>query len=639
MPRRSRVTPGTSTSAFGSPGRASHDASAFYNSKLYAGLARGVQPTGLESPFPLEKLNRITCASAENLTEIPDNSVHLMVTSPPYNVGKEYDQDLTLQSYLEFLKRVWSEVYRVLAPGGRACINVANLGRKPYIPLNAYLSLMMQEVGFLMRGEIIWNKAASASPSTAWGSWRSATNPTLRDVHEYILVFSKDSFQREKTGNQVSTISKDDFLELSKSVWSFPAESARKIGHPAPFPVELPRRLIEFYSYVGDVVLDPFMGSGQTALAALQTGRNYIGYEIDPRYAAMAERRIREFLEAKMAENPSGSWTAGLPADIPAAVKAAIDGQDAAAFQCAMDELPPEQAEEVRKQLEEAGIIGTGPAGWTDFEVLLQEFDVLIQAIAAIAGGDGAQRSRVLETLGKLEQAGYHLEQAVRRMWAGERQAAVLTEGLDPNSARLVVHILGRIDPGAADLVAPVTIPEEVLLAIQAQDEHAFELAMNWLDPAERQRVAEELSRLQAQADVEAEAWLASLPEKVHQAVVDQDAIGLQAALQELPLTQADEILRQLEATGVLAESDEPEADLLMAEFEPLARAIAAVAMGNEAARLQVEALLSELDEQGFHLTPAVQQIWAGERDSHKLSAGKEWQDQQIIQRILDLIK
>jgi site-specific DNA-methyltransferase (adenine-specific) len=639
MPRRSRVTPGTSTSAFGSPGRASHDASAFYNSQLYAGLARGVQTAGLESPFPLEKLNRITCASAENLAEIPDNSVHLMVTSPPYNVGKEYDQDLTLQAYLEFLKRVWQEVYRVLAPGGRACINVANLGRKPYIPLNAYLSLMMQEVGFLMRGEIIWNKAASASPSTAWGSWRSAANPTLRDVHEYILIFSKGTFQREKTGSQASTISKDDFLELSKSIWSFPAESARKIGHPAPFPIELPRRLIEFYTYAGDVVLDPFMGSGQTALAALQTGRNYVGYEIDPRYAAMAEQRIREFLEAKMAENPSGRWTTNLPADIPSAVKAAIEAQDAAAFQCAMDELPPEQAKEVRRQLEEAGIIGTGPAGWTDFEVLLQEFEVLIQAIATAAGGDEAQRRQVLETLEKLEQAGYHLEQAVRRMWAGERYAAGLIEGLDPNSARLVVHILGRIDPGATDSAGRVTIPEEVLAAIQAQDEQAFELAMNRLEPTERQRVAEELSRLQAQADVEAEAWLASLPEKVHQAVVDQDAIGLQAALQELPLAQADEILRQLEATGVLAEPGEPEADLLMAEFEPLARAIAAVAMGNEAARPQVEALLSELDEQGFHLTPAVQKIWAGERDFRKLNAGEEWQDQQIIQRILELLK
>jgi DNA modification methylase len=192
---------------------------------------------------------------------------------------------------------VWREVYRVLVPGGRACINVANLGRKPYIPLNAHLAMEMQTIGFLMRGEIIWNKAASASSSTAWGSWRSPANPTLRDVHEYILVFSKSSFQRKNPDHREKTISKQDFLELTKSVWTFPAELARKIGHPAPFPVELPRRLIELYTFAGEVVLDPFMGSGQTALAALQSGRRYLGYEIDPEYVTLAETRILAYRE------------------------------------------------------------------------------------------------------------------------------------------------------------------------------------------------------------------------------------------------------------------------------------------------------------------------------------------------------
>jgi len=130
------------------------------------------------------------------MTELPDCSVHLMVTSPPYNVGKEYDEDLTLDEYLAFLQRVWKETQRVLVPGGRMCINVANLGRKPYIPLHAFIAEQAIALGFLMRGEIIWNKAASASPSTAWGSWKSAGNPTLRDVHEYILVFCKDTFKR-----------------------------------------------------------------------------------------------------------------------------------------------------------------------------------------------------------------------------------------------------------------------------------------------------------------------------------------------------------------------------------------------------------------------------------------------------------
>jgi site-specific DNA-methyltransferase (adenine-specific) len=224
--------------------------------------------------------------------QLPDHSVHLMVTSPPYNVGKEYDQDLSLGEYLSFLRRVWSEVWRVLVPGGRACINLANLGRKPYIPLHAFFIADMLELGFLMRGEIIWDKAASASTSTAWGSWMSASNPTLRDVHEYILVFSKGSFRREKPDERKATILKEEFLEYTKSVWSFPAESAKKIGHPAPFPVELPRRLIQLYTFGGEVILDPFMGSGQSALAAIQSGRHYIGYEIDPDYVQLCKERI-----------------------------------------------------------------------------------------------------------------------------------------------------------------------------------------------------------------------------------------------------------------------------------------------------------------------------------------------------------
>ena len=228
------------------------------------------------------------------MAELPDNSVHLMVTSPPYNVGKEYDQDATLEEYLEFLGRVWREVYRVLVPGGRACVNVANLGRKPYIPLHAFIVRDMLAQGFLMRGEIIWNKAASASPSTAWGSWRSPANPTLRDVHEYLLIFCKARFSR-KNPQKRATISRDDFLELTKSIWTFPTVSARSVGHPAPFPLELPHRLIQLYTYEDEVVLDPFMGSGQTAIAALLDNRQYVGYEIEPQYVHLAEKRIRQF--------------------------------------------------------------------------------------------------------------------------------------------------------------------------------------------------------------------------------------------------------------------------------------------------------------------------------------------------------
>jgi site-specific DNA-methyltransferase (adenine-specific) len=215
-----------------------------------------------------------------------------MVTSPPYNVGKEYDEDLTLPEYLAFLKRVWAETYRVLVPGGRVCINVANLGRKPYIPLHAFIARDMIELGFLMRGEIIWDKGASASASTAWGSWKSATNPTLRDVHEYILVFSKGSYRRSRLQDRKDTITKEQFLEFTRSVWTFPAESARKLGHPAPVPIELPYRLILLYTFESEVVLDPFLGSGQTALAALKSGRHFVGYELNSKYHILANKRI-----------------------------------------------------------------------------------------------------------------------------------------------------------------------------------------------------------------------------------------------------------------------------------------------------------------------------------------------------------
>ena len=287
---------GTKTSSFGSPGRINHDSSAFYASKLYKGMPLEKKVEYLVNPVPGKFLDRIYCKSSEKMTELPDNSVHLMVTSPPYNVGKEYDKDFTLEEYLELLKNVWKEVHRVLVPAGRVCINVANLGRKPYIPLHSLIIQTMLDFGFLMRGEIIWNKASSASPSTAWGSWCSASNPTLRDVHEYILVFSKDMFKRHKEEeDKKNTITKEEFLEFTKSIWSFKAEPASKIGHPAPFPIELPYRLIQLYTYEGEVVLDPFIGSGQTALAAIKTKRHYIGYDINKDYVKLARRRIKEF--------------------------------------------------------------------------------------------------------------------------------------------------------------------------------------------------------------------------------------------------------------------------------------------------------------------------------------------------------
>ena len=157
----------------------------------------------------------------------------------------------------------------------------------------------MIDIGFNMRGEIIWNKAASASPSTAWGSWMSASNPTLRDIHEYILIFSKGDYKRDRKAankdTKKNTITKENFIEWTKSVWTFQAESARKIGHPAPFPVDLPYRLAQLYSFETDIILDPFMGSGTTAIAAVKNNRNFIGFEINKNYIRLAELRIEPY--------------------------------------------------------------------------------------------------------------------------------------------------------------------------------------------------------------------------------------------------------------------------------------------------------------------------------------------------------
>ena len=303
MSKKNKQKRSTSTSSYGSSGRTSHDSSIFYSSRLYEDFEETQISKYVENKIPADILNNIFFQSAEDMTRLPESSTHLMVTSPPYNVGKDYDQDLTLDEYTDWLKRVWKQVYRVMVPGGRVCINIANLGRKPYIPLHAFIIRDMIELGFWMRGEIIWNKASSAGSSTAWGSWMSPSNPTLRDVHEYILVFSKGSNKRHKTENRKPTISREEFLEYSKSVWSFPSVSARKIGHPAPFPVELPRRLIKFYTFEEEVVLDPFMGSGQVALAAIETKRSYIGYEINPDYVELAKRRVHEYISGLSKSN------------------------------------------------------------------------------------------------------------------------------------------------------------------------------------------------------------------------------------------------------------------------------------------------------------------------------------------------
>jgi len=195
-----------------------------------------------------------------------------------------------------------------LEPGGRMAINVANLGRKPYRSLSAdVISILQDDLGLLLRGEIIWRKAKGAGGSCAWGSFRSPANPVLRDVTERVIVASKGRFDRALSRRRRQelglphepTIGTEEFLEATLDVWEIPPESATRVGHPAPFPVELPRRLIELYTYRGDLVLDPFIGSGTTAVAAIETGRHYVGFDTDPSYIALAEERIARFRQEK----------------------------------------------------------------------------------------------------------------------------------------------------------------------------------------------------------------------------------------------------------------------------------------------------------------------------------------------------
>ena len=287
----------TSTSSFGVSRREGHDSSRYYGSRLYDGIVSS-RDVGKQQELPPTLANTVIHGDSRNL-EIPDNCVHLVVTSPPYNASKAYDEDLSLSEYLEMLYNVFAECYRVLVPGGRMVVNVANLGRKPYIPLSSHINLMMNQLGFLMRGEIIWDKSASAGSSCAWGSFQSASNPCLRDVHEYLLVFSKGNYKllREKSEREegrIDTIPRDDFIQHTKSIWSFATERASRVNHPAPFPVELPKRCIEMYSFAGDVVLDPFNGSGTTCVAAKNTGRAYIGVDLSEEYCAIARKRLEE---------------------------------------------------------------------------------------------------------------------------------------------------------------------------------------------------------------------------------------------------------------------------------------------------------------------------------------------------------
>jgi len=242
----------------------------------------------------------IKYSSSEDMREIKDNSIQLIITSPPYNVGKHYgiyDDSKNKEDYLQYLDNIWSECKRVLCNGGRIAVNLANVDRKPYKSLSSEITLRLRDLhGFLMRGEVIWNKSSSAGVSTAWGSWRSASNPTLRDVHEHIIIFSKDDWKLE-SDNFITTLSPNEFCLYTQSIWNMQAVSSKKNWHPTPFPLELPRRLIQLYTYVDDAVLDPFLGSGTTCAAAKCLARRSYGYEIDQTYKDLINDQIIDVVD------------------------------------------------------------------------------------------------------------------------------------------------------------------------------------------------------------------------------------------------------------------------------------------------------------------------------------------------------
>ena len=326
----------TQTSAFGVGRREGHDAGAFY-ARFTAPILSDDETVNRPAQLIRELgAGRLFLGSSAGMDALPDNSVALIVTSPPYFVGKEYELAVTGEndgnnrvpgSYFEFLTmlhEVFAECVRVLEPGGRIAVNVANLGRKPYRSLSAdVIEILQDRLGLLLRGEVIWEKSSTASGSCAWGSFAKASNPVLRDMTERVIIASKGRFSRalpvkdrKRKGLPFeSSLANDEFLDVTRDVWRIDSESATRVGHPAPFPVELPRRLIDLYTYKDDIVLDPFAGSGTTLVAAARTGRIGVGYDLDPAYVALAQQRLDNEVQRTRNRQHLGSELEKLPAE------------------------------------------------------------------------------------------------------------------------------------------------------------------------------------------------------------------------------------------------------------------------------------------------------------------------------------
>ena len=222
------------------------------------------------------------------------NSVDLIITSPPYNVDIQYNShkdDVSYKDYLKFSQRWMTQCFDWLKDEGRFCLNIPldkNKGGQQSV--GADLTTIAKEIGFQYHSTIVWNEG-NISRRTAWGSWKSASAPYVIAPVELIVVLYKKNWKKTR-GSKVSDVERDEFMEWTNGLWVFNGESKKRIGHPAPFPVELPRRCIKLFSYVNDVVLDPFCGSGTTILAAVNNNRKGIGIDVDKKYCELARKRI-----------------------------------------------------------------------------------------------------------------------------------------------------------------------------------------------------------------------------------------------------------------------------------------------------------------------------------------------------------
>jgi|SRR3989344_3589092 len=230
--------------------------------------------------------------------EIKNNSIDLIVTSPPYNVDIKYNShkdDVSYAEYLEFTEKWLAKAFELAKKDGRLCLNIP-LDKNKGGQQSVYSDILQiaKKVGWKYHSTVIWNEG-NISRRTAWGSFGSASAPYVIAPVEVIVVLHKDGWKKLEKG--ISTIAKEEFIEWTNGVWTFSGESKKRIGHPAPFPVELPKRCIKLFSYKNDVVLDPFLGSGTTLISCIQEGRTGIGVEFDLDYCNLAKQRIESIIE------------------------------------------------------------------------------------------------------------------------------------------------------------------------------------------------------------------------------------------------------------------------------------------------------------------------------------------------------